>query len=274
MPPDSRDVLVLAQYRDGTNLAARQELYHRFGTARRPWQAWVFDHLRLPDRTRVLEVGCGRGSLWVENRDRIPPGWRVTLSDFSPGMVVEARAGLRALPDFHFVVAELSQLPFPEGSFDAVIANHMLFHVPNLELGLAEIHRVLGRGGVLIAATNGPEHLLELRQLQARIGTQAGARTHVDTAFDLATGPSLLNPLFGRLTVSWHPEELRITDPETVVAYLRSLPGPRLSSRHAGAARESVAKEIEREGAWKVAVEAGLIRGRRRSRVRPPQISL
>jgi ubiquinone/menaquinone biosynthesis C-methylase UbiE len=50
-------------------------------------------------------------------------------------MVVEARAGLRALPDFHVVVAELSQLPFPEGSFDAVIANHMLFHVPNLEVG-------------------------------------------------------------------------------------------------------------------------------------------
>lgn len=194
MPPDSRDVLVLAQFREGTNLGACQELYHRFGTARRPWQAWVFDHLRLPDRARVLEVGCGRGSLWVENQDRIPPGWRVTLSDFSPGMVAEARAGLRALPDFHFVVAELSQLPFPEGSFDAVIANQMLFHVPNLELGLAEIHRVLGRGGVLIAATNGPEHLLELRQLQARIGTQAGARTHVDTAFDLATGPPFLNP--------------------------------------------------------------------------------
>ncbi len=111
-------------------------------------------------------------------------------------MVAEARAGLRALPDFHFVVAELSQLPFPEGSFDAVIANHMLFHVPNLELGLAEIHRVLGRGGVLIAATNGPEHLLELRQLQARIGTQAGARTHVDTAPISPRGRLCLTPLW------------------------------------------------------------------------------
>ena len=114
---------------------------------------------------------------------------------------------------------------------------------------LGKLQAVEQLAQMCIRDSNGPEHLLELRQLQARIGTQAGARTHVDTAFDLATGPSLLNPLFGRLTVSWHPEELRITDPETVVAYLRSLPGPRLSSRHAGAARESVAKEIEREGA-------------------------
>ncbi|MGH7691654.1 MAG: class I SAM-dependent methyltransferase [Candidatus Dormibacteria bacterium] len=248
------------------NLAARQDLYRRVGVAVTGWQNFVFDLLRLPSPARILEVGCGRGDLWVDNRSRLPGGWEVILSDLSPGMVQETRERLGAGSQFHLVVAELGSLPFRAASFDGVIANHMLYHLADLDVGLSDLHRVLARSGLLIAATNGPHHLGQLDQLAARLGLPVGPRSHPRTAFDLVTGPERIRPWFGQLTVARHPEEIRVTDPEPLIAYLRSLPGPRLGARRASAARRFLAAEIERRGFWRIGVDAGVIRGRRRAR--------
>ncbi len=56
-------------------------------------------------------------------------------------------------------------LPFADGAFDLVVAAWMLYHVPDLERGLAEIARVLRPGGTFVAATNSRFHLHELREL-------------------------------------------------------------------------------------------------------------
>lgn len=122
------------QNRDSTNLSARARLYERFGQGGVVWNRWVFDQLVLPDTARVLELGCGPGALWVRNRDRIPPRWHVTLSDLSDGMIEEAQSNLRELgPSFNFDVLDAQELAYESDSFDAVIANHMLYHVDNRE---------------------------------------------------------------------------------------------------------------------------------------------
>ncbi len=68
--------------------------------------------------------------------------------------MVEATAqrGVRA------EVADANHLPYADGTFDAVVAMWMLYHVPNLDRTLAEARRVLRPGGVLIAVTNGRQH--------------------------------------------------------------------------------------------------------------------
>src|SRR5688572_32991799 len=85
-----QDYLLNQQYRDGSNLNARVQLHQRFSTNTYNWYWWVLDQVKMPPQGRVLELGCGPGWLWVENRERIPPGWEITLSDFSPGMIEEA----------------------------------------------------------------------------------------------------------------------------------------------------------------------------------------
>src|SRR5689334_8720761 len=95
--------LLNRQYRDASNLQARMQLHERFSTCREAWHPWVFNHLQLRDAARVLEVGCGPGTLWRENLGRIPGGWEITLSDFSPGMLREAAQNLRERqPGFQF----------------------------------------------------------------------------------------------------------------------------------------------------------------------------
>ncbi|MDP9365388.1 MAG: class I SAM-dependent methyltransferase [Chloroflexota bacterium] len=79
------------QYRTDVNLTTRIALHQRFGTNPIPWTASLFDRLDLRGDARVLELGCGRGDLWVENRAHLPGRWNLLLSDLSAGMIAVAR---------------------------------------------------------------------------------------------------------------------------------------------------------------------------------------
>ena len=148
--------VVRAEYADESGLAARASLYARGddGDA----QGAVFDAVAECGPRRVLEVGCGRGEL-AQRLVRYL-GAEVTAVDTSPRMVELTRArGVDA------VVADAEALPFADGTFDAVVAAWMLYHVQNLDRAVAELHRVLRRGGRFVAATNGVRHLEEMWRL-------------------------------------------------------------------------------------------------------------
>jgi len=140
---------VKEQYRDASNLNARSAIY-RFGDPKAtPWPRWVFDQFapQMRPDARILEIGCGDGALWRKNRDRLPAGWRVVLLDLSPGML----SATKDLASFARVQGDAVGLPFADEHFDAVVANHMLYHVADRPRALAQIRRVLVPGGRLIA---------------------------------------------------------------------------------------------------------------------------
>jgi SAM-dependent methyltransferase len=107
---------------------------------------------------RVLEVGCGPG--YFSERIGRELAAEVVALDLSPRMVELARArGVDA------GVGDVQNLPFADGEFDCAVANWMLYHVSDLERGLAELARVLRPGGRLVAATFGADQLRELWRL-------------------------------------------------------------------------------------------------------------
>ena len=67
------------------------------------------------------------------------------------------------------VVASVQTLPFADKSFDLVIANYMLYHATDIDQALGELRRVLRTDGLLVAATNGPAHLIELLEIERAI---------------------------------------------------------------------------------------------------------
>lgn len=159
------------QYKDSSNLDARVVIHQRFSTNPYGWFKWVFDTLlKLPVNAKILELGCGHGLLWKENTSRIPTGWNLTLSDLSSGMLDAAWRNLvvtgRA---FQFKEIDAQSIPFEDETFDAVIANHMLYHVPDRPKAIAEIKRVLKHGGHLIATTVGENHMQEMLGWYARV---------------------------------------------------------------------------------------------------------
>jgi ubiquinone/menaquinone biosynthesis C-methylase UbiE len=88
-------------------------------------------------------------------------GADVTFVDQSERMVELTRA--RGIASAR--VADAHDLPFGDASFDTAVAAWMLYHVQDLERGLAEIARVLEPGGKLVAVTNSERHLEEFRTL-------------------------------------------------------------------------------------------------------------
>ena len=236
------------QYRDDSNLRARMELHRRFSTSPQSWHRWVFDRLDLRAEARVLEVGCGPAELWRANRDRIPAGWTITLADLSTGMLDAAREwfGDRA----GYVVADVQDLPFEDESFDAAIANHMLYHVADRPRALGELARVLAAGGRLFAATNGQGHLQEIRAL-----TPGRALWSVD--FRLDNGGEQIAEYFADVELDVFPDSLEVTEVDPVVAFVGSF------TDDLDGVEETVRATIEREGAFRVTKSTGLFTARR-----------
>lgn len=212
------------QYRDASNLNARVDLHRRFSTNSYGWQRWVFDQLELPSRSRILELGCGTAALWRENLERILPGWDVTLTDASPGMLEEARRGLSGRPGFSFDVIDARQTPWnvAEASLDAVLANHVLFYVPEKAATFAEIRRLLKPGGRFYATTVGEQNLLEIGALVQGLDPALASLDSRKMSFTLENGMAQLADWFAQVTVRRYEDSLRVTEVEALVRYILS----------------------------------------------------
>jgi SAM-dependent methyltransferase len=103
----------------------------------------LLDAAGVRSGTRVLDVGCGPGVVIAAAlaRGALPSG-----ADIAPGMVAEAR---RRHPGVEVVTADVTDLPFPDGAFGAVVGNFVLNHLPEPERAVAEIRRTLAAGGGL-----------------------------------------------------------------------------------------------------------------------------
>lgn len=207
------------QYRDDTNLEARISLHRRFSTNPYGWQQWIFDHFRGPRDARVLELGAGNGDLWLQNADRIPLGWTITVTDLSPGMLEAARKRLAHIEQIvSSSTVDAQEIPFEPNSFELVIANAMLYHVPDRPRAFTEIRRVLAPSGCFYAATFGRGHMRELHELTNDPPDDSGAREE----FTLENGKEQLKPFFDDVQVARYEDALEVTDPGAVVAYLLS----------------------------------------------------
>jgi SAM-dependent methyltransferase len=207
----------------------------------------------------VLEIGCGDGSIWRANVERTPPGWRLTLTDFSPGMVDAAAAALGARADY--AAADARSLPFGDASFDAVIANHVLFHLPERERALAEIRRVLRPGGALVGTTVGRGHLQELRDLQADRENVFWRES--PERFGLETAAPQLERFFVDVAIEPFPDSLAVTETEPLVDFVRSLQTPGLDEDDLAAIEARVQGEIDRSGSFHVTKAIGRFRARK-----------
>lgn len=198
--------LVAEEYADEARLRRRAQAYTGEETlvdTRVPLVAAVAE----VEPARVLEVGCGWGELaaWIARET----GAEVVATDLSPRMVELARE--RSVPA---ELADVQDLPFPDGAFDAAVAAWMLYHVPDLERALAELARVLRPGGRLVAATNSVNHLQELRDL---VGSGPSS-----IKFSRESGEELLRRHFARVRREDVDGQLEFANRSEVEEYVRA----------------------------------------------------
>jgi ubiquinone/menaquinone biosynthesis C-methylase UbiE len=113
------------------------------------WAGRVADAAALEPGHKVLDVACGTGVLARSALDRVGPGGAVTGLDRNDGMLVVAR---RKSPGIDWRSGRAEALPFADDTFDAVVSQFGLMFFEDRVKALAEMSRVLRRGGRLAVA--------------------------------------------------------------------------------------------------------------------------
>jgi SAM-dependent methyltransferase len=114
---------------------------------------------RLARRKRVLDVGCGAG---YGSAELANTATSVTGIDLSPEAISHADENY-SRPNITFQQASATQLPFPEASFDLVVAFEVIEHLPDWQLLIAEARRVLSPGGQFVVSTPNKAYYAETR---------------------------------------------------------------------------------------------------------------
>ncbi len=102
---------------------------------------------------------------------------------------------------FKFEQIDAQSIPYPDETFDAVIANHMLYHVPDRKKALSEIRRVLKADGRLFATTVGDQHLKEISAWLTRAAGKQGWSHTFSQPFLLENGASQLQEFFPHVEI-------------------------------------------------------------------------
>ena len=167
----------------------------------RPAQDEMIALLQARDSRRIADIGCGTGIL-ADRMAREVEGAHVTGVDMSDGMLAEAR---RRSSTVEWVRAPAEQLPFADGSLDAVVSTSA-FHWFNQSAALREFHRVLRPGGVAAVATLSPRRLVPVDLLPAvRLPAYdapdpaAMRRLFTDAGFTVADQHRVRRPLWTQL---------------------------------------------------------------------------
>ncbi len=211
---------VRKQYSTSANLSTRISIHSKYSTNKQGFGNWIVSHYDLRPGMSVLELGCGTGEIWLGKQEMIRGCTRFVLSDFSEGMLAKARENLGEADKIEYRVIDIQEIPFPDRSFDAVIANMMLYHVPDLSKGLREVRRVLKPGGAFYCATFGENGMMDYI---CGLFSAYGVKNDVNRSFTLQNGESKLLSVFQAAECLRYEDALEVTDVADMVDYICSL---------------------------------------------------
>ena len=224
MPLTARADGIRRYYASDRNLRIHQDTQARFAVPKCDFVRWTLDTVAWQGDEAVLDIGSGTGSHYSQLSARLP-GVEYYALDLSPNLLRQHPAGAGCL-----ALADAVQLPYADDRFDIVMANHVIFHLDNIEGGLQEIKRVLKPGGRVLASTNSLHNLPELQVLIRRaivLLSGNGTRQHPPTlpsdAFALENGTRMLARHFYAVVRHDLPSQLVFNDIEPALDYLDSM---------------------------------------------------
>jgi SAM-dependent methyltransferase len=258
-----RSHLTRTSYAGGERLERRIRTHRLHARPPGEFADWVLERVPWSGGERVLDVGCG-SALYAEPVRR--RGGRWVGCDLSEGMLRSVSGAVDAC-----LVGDAQALGLRSGCADVILANHVLYHVPDRDAALRELGRVLAPGGLLLAGTNGSASLQEVRNLPVRALERLGhARVpfRLDTVerFSLENGRAQVARRFEEVDLHEQESALVFREPEPLVAYLDSMSDwyePQLPAGVAWpevreALRDLIAERIAQEGAFRSPKRAGV----------------
>jgi SAM-dependent methyltransferase len=209
-------------YATDEKLRVRYATHEQYTVPKVDFAEWALQRLDWRGDEQVLDVGCGPGIYETSLRHLFPNVTYYGL-DFSEGML-EKHPRKQSV-----VMADAQNLPYPSGTFDVVMANHMLYHVPDISRAIQECRRVMKPDGIMMAATNSVDTMPQFRELYKRailVLTAPGKQVHlpipVGNLFTLENGIRQLSRHFYAVVRHDLPGAFVFDQIEPVMAYLES----------------------------------------------------
>ncbi len=213
------------QYQNASNISSRIHLHSLYSENKKGWFPWILEHCKLRNGLHILEIGCGDGSLWLN--DCIPDDVHIILSDLSEGMIRDAKRTIGADDSrFCFQVFDAHKIPYDSQSFDLVIANHMLFYCDDLSKIFGEVKRVLKPNGRFLCSTYGKNHMKEITELVEQFDSRIVlSADKLYEKFGKENGRELLSSSFSHIQWYSYEDSLFVPDVEPLVSYILSCHG-------------------------------------------------
>lgn len=254
----SDDSNIIEHYKNAKNLNVRISLHDKYSQNKQGWFPWLFEQIDFSHINKLLEVGCGNGKLWKNNKINLR-NREIFLSDSSQGMVDELRKTLGN--DFNCMVFDCEKIPFKDNYFDAVIANHVLFYVYDINKALEEISRVLNPLGVFYCSTYGSSHMKEINDIVQKFDSRVIlSQTKLYDVFGLENGLDILKPYFKNIKMKSYDDCLVVDKSKPIIDYIMSCHGNQneIIGPNLNKFREFVDSIIQEKGYIRITKDAGI----------------
>lgn len=250
-------------------LSIRIKTHELYSQPKQDFTAWILDLIPWMGNETVLDVGCGAGLYISPIEERLTSGGMIVSADLSLGMLFDV-AQKEFASDTNLLNSNILQLPFPNDSCDVILANHMLYHVPDIPAAIAEIKRVLRPDGYLIAATNAKDSMMTMVKEIETAYEALGEPIQIPPTpprinFSLENGGKNIEPEF--LDIQIHRFESFLVFPEAapVVAYINSMQSfyePQISTsipweKFLSQVEKQITQKIIEQGEYRVAKTTG-----------------
>ena len=214
----TKEYIKEGQYKTTNYLQTRIDLHTLFSSY--SFHSWVCSKLPITRPVRVLQAASGTGQFFAENYYKFPVGSSFVLGDISDAMIRRCQERLAFMDQAEFRVFDMEDLPFPDDSFDVVLAHHCIYHT-NPEKTLSQLKRVVKKDGFVSITTNSSRHMLNVFELGMSLSPDVPRDRHID-AFVEEKADEILPRHFTSIQKSVSNDVLKVTRPEFVTGFMRS----------------------------------------------------
>ena len=200
----------------GTNMVSGRRL-----------ESWALGLVPTETRATILDAGCGWGRFtWPLIEEFGVDSTGITCADSSLGMLETAAAeAKRRRHRPSFVTADIQALPFPSGRFTGAMANHVLYHLPDIPDGVRELARVVNENGWLLATTNSDDISVPVLEFHYTALDQLGIayETEAQSPFSMENGDKILGEGFKEVEQVYFEDEVLYTTAEDFLTSYKTI---------------------------------------------------
>lgn len=250
--------IIIQQYKSMDSLIKRIKLHNCFSTNEITWFSWVYQQIDFSKTNKLLEIGCGNGKLWLQNKINLRHR-EFFLTDINKNMLDETSKCLK--DDFNYMLMDCENITFKKEYFDTIIANHVLFYLTNVNKGVREIYRVLKSSGYFYCTAYGKRHMKEIEEIVKEYNpTVYLIESRLHEKFGIENGNNILRNFFQEVEFRRYNDELRVTNAQILIDYIMSCPGNQneIIGIDLDAFKKFICSKIKEQGHIKVTKDVGI----------------